>query len=404
MRPSAPSDSLQAAFHAKTGRVRRAPTAGGSVLMKTLTDAERLDWLQLIRTENIGPVTFSRLVSKFGSARAAIDALPQMAAKAGRKLPLRAASRSEAEKEFERAGKSGAKLIASCEPEYPRLLAEIADAPPLLYVRGHSSLFSKPAVAVIGARNASGIGRKMARILSEYLGSNGFAVVSGLARGIDGAAHEAALKTGTIAIVAGGVDVIYPPEHGELTEMIAAQGAVISEQPPGAEPTARDFPKRNRIISGLSRGVVVVEAAARSGTLITARFALEQGREVFAVPGSPLDPRCEGANRLIRDGATLVQNGADIIDALAAQLRTINDPPRDFLDWAPADESEYSATDAQRLRDLVKEALSFAPLHRDEILREIDAPASLVIDALVDLVLAGEAQEHSGGRFTLGER
>ena len=373
-------------------------------MTKTLTDAERLDWLQLIRTENIGPVTFSRLVSRFGSARAAIDALPQMAAKAGRKLPLRAASRSDAEKEIECARKCGAKLIASCEAEYPPLLVETADAPPLLYVRGHSSLFSKPAVAIIGARNASGIGRKMARILSEYLGANGFVIVSGLARGIDGAAHEAALKTGTIAIVAGGVDVIYPPEHAELTDLIATQGAVISEQPPGAEPTARDFPKRNRIISGLSRGVVVVEAAARSGTLITARFALEQGREVFAVPGSPLDPRCEGANRLIRDGATLVQNGADIIDALAAQLRQVSDPPRDFLEWAPADEREFSESEAQKIRDRVKEALSFAPLHRDEILREIDAPASLVIDALVDLVLAGEAEEHSGGRFTLGER
>lgn len=371
--------------------------------MPTLSDSERLDWLQLIRTENIGPITFAQLLKRFGSARAAIEALPQMAAKAGRKLPLRAASRADAEREVERAGKAGARLIASCEPDYPHPLAAIADAPPLIYVRGHASLFAKPAVAVIGARNASGVGRKIARNLAESLGANGVVVVSGLARGIDGAAHEAALKTGTIAVVAGGVDVIYPPEHAELTAMIAERGAVISEQPPGAEPTARDFPRRNRIISGLSRGVVVVEAAAKSGTLITARFALEQGREVFAVPGSPLDPRCQGANKLIRDGATLVQSGEDILEALAAQVRAIEEPGRGFLEWAPADPEAAGPKEVSRIRDLVKETLSFTPLHRDEILREVEAPASLVIDALVDLVLAGEAEEHSGGRFSLRE-
>ncbi len=371
--------------------------------MPTLSDAERLDWLQLIRTENIGPVTFARLLSRFGTAKAAISALPQMAAKAGRKLPLRAASRDEAEREVERASRCGARLLASCEAEYSQALAAIADAPPLVYVRGHVGLFAKPAVAIIGARNASGVGRKIARALSESLGANGIVVVSGLARGIDGAAHEAALKTGTIAVVAGGVDIVYPPEHAELTKLIAEQGAVLSEQPPGAEPTARDFPRRNRIISGLSRGVVVVEAAAKSGTLITARFALEQGREVFAVPGSPLDPRCQGANRLIRDGATLVQNGDDIIEALAAQVRTIEEPSRGFLEWAPSDPDAADPRNAMRIRNQVKETLSFTPLHRDEILREIDAPASLIIDALVDLVLAGEAEEHSGGRFSLRE-
>ena len=318
-------------------------------------------------------------------------------------MPLLAARRDEAEREIERASDVGARLIASCEAEYPQPLANIPDAPPLIYVRGHSSLFKRPAVAIIGARNASGVGRKIARSLSESLGANGVVVVSGLARGIDGAAHEAALKSGTIAVVAGGVDVIYPPEHGELTAAIAEQGAVVSEQPPGAEPTARDFPRRNRIISGLSRGIVVVEAAAKSGTLITARFALEQGREVFAVPGSPLDPRCQGANRLIRDGATLVQNGEDILEALAAQVRTVEEPARGFLEWAPRDHEPAGPKEISRIRDQVKEALSYTPLHRDEILREIDAPASLVIDALVDLVLAGEAEEHSGGRFSLRE-
>ncbi len=315
-------------------RLKQANALKGETLPK-LSEAERLDWLQLIRTENIGPITFARLLSRFGSAAAAIDALPQMAQKAGRKLPLRAALRSDAEREIERAIRIGARLIASCEAEYPEPLASIADAPPLLYVRGHASLFAKPAVAIIGARNASGVGRKIARSLSEGLGASGIVIVSGLARGIDGAAHEAALKTGTIAVVAGGVDIIYPPEHAALTELIAEQGAIVSERPPGAEPKARDFPRRNRIIAGLSRGVVVVEAAARSGTLITARFALEQGREVFAVPGSPLDPRCQGANALIRDGATLVQSGTDILDALAAQIRTVEEPERGISNGRP---------------------------------------------------------------------
>lgn len=370
--------------------------------LKKLTDAERVDWLRLIRTENVGPVTFARLLARFGSARGAIDALPHLSAKAGRKLPLKASPHSDAEAELQRAAECGARAIASCEPDYPRPLAAIPDAPPLIYLRGHSSLFEKPAVAIIGARNASSIGRKMARILTEGLGAQGFAIVSGLARGIDGAAHEASLKTGTIAVVAGGVDVIYPPEHDELTRRIAEEGALVSEQPPGAEPTARDFPKRNRIISGLSRGVVVVEAAAKSGTLITARFALEQGREVFAVPGSPLDPRCQGANRLIRDGAALTQSADDIIDVLAGQLRGAQEPPEEPAEWIGEPQADpFSVEESKRVPAAVRELLGFTPVHRDEILRDIDAPASLVIDALVDLALADEAEEHSGGRFSL---
>lgn len=367
--------------------------------MAALTDAERLDWLRLIRTETIGPITFMRLVDRFGSPARALEALPQLAVKAGRRGALKAAPRADAEAELARAAAAGMRLIARCEPEYSKPLAEIPDAPPVLYLRGHASLFEKPAVAVIGARNASGAGRKMARMIAEGLGAAGVVVVSGLARGIDGAAHDAALKTGTIAVVAGGADVIYPPEHDALTAAIAEQGAVISEQPPGAEPTARDFPRRNRLISGLSRGVVVVEAAARSGTLITARFALEQGREVFAVPGSPLDPRCQGANRLIREGATLVESAEDVLDVLAQQNRAAREPRNDFLGWSG--EAEPDPAEVRRIRDLVRELLSFAPTHRDEILREAEAPPPLVIDALIDLVLAGEAEEHSGGRFAL---
>jgi len=341
-------------------------------------------------------------LSRFGSAGAAIDALPQLSAKAGRKLPLKATSRSEAEAEFDRARECGARPIAYCEPDYPRPLAAIPDAPPLIYLRGHESLFERPAVAIIGARNASSIGRKMARILAEGLGAQGFAVVSGLARGIDGAAHEASLKTGTIAVVAGGADVIYPPEHDELTKRIIDEGALISEQPPGAIPTARDFPKRNRIISGLSRGVVVVEAAAKSGTLITARFALEHGRDVFAVPGSPLDPRCQGANRLIRDGATLTQSADDVIEALSGQLRGAQEPPEAHAEWVAEPQADpFSLKETERVREAVRELLGFTPVHRDEILRDVDAPTSLVFDALLVLVLAGDVEEHSGGRFSL---
>jgi DNA processing protein len=367
--------------------------------MTGLSDAERLDWLRLIRTETIGPITFARLADRFGCPGRAIEALPQLAAKAGRRGALKAFPRGDAEAELARASTLGMRLIARCEADYPRPLAEIPDAPPVLYVRGHVSLFDKPAVAVIGARNASGVGRKMARMIAEGLGAAGVVVVSGLARGIDGAAHEAALKTGTIAVVAGGADVIYPPEHDMLMAAIAAQGAIISEQPPGAEPTARDFPRRNRLISGLARGVVVVEAAARSGTLITARFALEQGREVFAVPGSPLDPRCQGANRLIRDGATLVETAEDVLDVLAQANRAAREPAHDLFSWNS--EGNPDAAEVARVRAQVRELLSFTPAHRDEILREADAPPALVIDALIDLVLTGEAEEHSGGRFAL---
>jgi len=367
--------------------------------MGALSDAERLDWLRLIRTETIGPVTFARLVARFGSPGRAIEALPQLAASAGRRGALKPALRADAEAELERARETGARLIASCEPDYPAPLAEIADAPPVIYVRGHASLFQKPAIAVIGARNASSVGRKIARMLAEGIGAAGVVVVSGLARGIDGAAHEAALKTGTIAVVAGGADVVYPPEHGDLTAAIAARGAILSEQAPGIQPTARDFPRRNRLISGLSRGVVVVEAAARSGTLITARFALEQGREVFAVPGSPLDPRCQGANQLIRQGATLVETADDILDVLAQQNRMAREPAHDPFTWGG--DANPDAKEVARIRDTVRELLSFTPAHRDEILREAEAPPALVIDALIDLVLAGEAEEHSGGRFSL---
>lgn len=365
-----------------------------------MSPAGLLDRLQLIRTETIGPITYFGLVERFGSAGEALERLPALARAAGRKAAIRLAGRDACKAEIERAEEIGARFLADDDEDYPAMLAPLGDRPPLLCIKGEAALLQKPAVAIVGARNASGVGRKMARMLAEGLGAADYVVVSGLARGVDGAAHEASLRTGTIAVVAGGLDVIYPPEHEALTAAIGERGLIVSERPLGQQPTARDFPRRNRLISGLSLGVVVVEAAARSGTLITARFALEQGREVFAVPGSPLDPRCQGANRLIRDGAALVETADDIIEALACGPRRLAAaPPEGEASFREDDPAQLAAT-----RALVLEALSFAPLHRDEILREIAAPAGAVIDALVDLVLAGEAEEHSGGRFSLPAR
>lgn len=370
--------------------------------MRQLDERERLDWLQLIRTASIGPITFHRLIARFGGAAEALAALPELSKQSGRTKALNPASRDAAEAELVQADQYGVKIIATCENNYPRPLREIADPPPLIFVRGDPALYERPAAAIIGARNASGVGRKMARSLAADLGEAGVIVVSGLARGIDGAAHAAALSTGTIAVVAGGVDVIYPPEHDELTADIAREGVVMSECPLGYRPTARDFPKRNRLISGLSRGVVVVEAAARSGTLITARFALEQGREVFAVPGSPLDPRCQGANRLIRDGATLIENAQDILDVFAAQAQGAREDTDDLFDWNVARTAgEPDRKSLNALREEILALLSFTPLHRDELMRELQAPAGLFADALLELVLTGAAEEHSGGRFSL---
>lgn len=380
-------------------------------MRRTLTDEERLDWVQLIRTPSIGPITFYRLLSKFGSAADALNALPEISRKTGRKVPLTPYDRSLAKAEIAKAWNTGTQILASCEPDYPLLLTQIADPPPLLFVRGHISLFDKISIAIIGARNASGLGRKLARQLSHDLGQAGYVVTSGLARGIDGAAHAAALSTGTIAVVAGGIDVIYPPEHDQLTDEVSKQGLIVSERPLGAEPTARDFPRRNRLISGLSRGVVIVEAAAKSGTLITARYALEQGREVFAVPGSPLDPRCKGANALLRDGATLVESADDIINTLTAQLSSMKEQGReknltgdlfDAFAQTPARDDQNGFDDpaqfaeiAERLFDL----LGFSPLHRDELVREVQAPAPVIADALLDLVLSGRVIEAGGGHF-----
>ena len=272
---------------------------------RTLSEAERLDWLRLARSENVGPITFFALLERFGSPASVLDALPALARRGGRRRPIKVCARATAEREVEALGRLGGCLIALGEPAYPEPLAAIADPPPVIALRGRADLLAGDCVAVVGARNASANGLHFAERLAADLGEAGLTVVSGMARGIDARAHAGALATGTVAVMGGGIDVLYPKENGALFEKLLAEGTVVAEAPLGTVPMGRHFPRRNRIISGLSRGVVVVEGAARSGSLITARLALEQGREVMAVPGSPLDPRASGPNRLIRQGATL---------------------------------------------------------------------------------------------------
>ena len=280
-----------------------------------MKNSERLAWLRLTRTENIGPATFANLIARFGGAEAALAAVPGLAARGGKRefiLP----PENEIVAEFAALQKIGGRFLLSCEPEFPHGLAALDPPPPVIAVLGHGHLLQREMVAIVGARNASALGRKLAWTLAHDLGETGLAIVSGLARGIDAAAHEAALETGTVAVVAGGIDIVYPPENQALYEAIRERGALISEMRLGEAPQARHFPRRNRLISGLARGVVVVEAAERSGSLITAQFALEQGREIFAVPGSPLDPRDRGCNRLLREGATLTESASDVLAVL----------------------------------------------------------------------------------------
>jgi DNA processing protein len=364
-----------------------------------LNRSEQADWLRLIRSENVGPVTFFHLVRYYGSAGAALDALPALAARGG-KRKIKICPKDVAERELERIEAIGAALIAHGEPAYPRALGAIEDAPPLLMRLGHGDLLERPLVAIVGARNASSNGRRLASQLAADLGAAGMTVVSGMARGIDTAAHTGALETGTAAVVAGGIDVVYPAENQALYDDIVARGVVLSESPPGMEPIARHFPRRNRLVSGLSLGVVVVEAAPRSGSLITARLALEQGREVFAVPGSPLDPRARGANNLIRQGATLTESAEDILSVISEQMiRSLEDPSGGSFDPPPGRPPPASELDGARKN--IIELLSPSPAPVDELIRECQVSAALVAVVLLELELAGRIERHPGGRVSL---
>ncbi|MDB5578628.1 MAG: protecting protein DprA [Bradyrhizobium sp.] len=360
-----------------------------------LTDAERIDRLRLIRSDNVGPRTFRSLMNHFGSARVALQRLPDLARHGGADRPGRICSEEDARGELAASKRMGVHLLAPEEAGYPPRLATLDDAPPLLGVRGALDALMRPMLAVVGSRNASGAGLKFAGTLARDLSEAGFVIVSGLARGIDQAAHRASLANGTVAVLAGGHDRIYPPEHEDLlVQLLDSGGAAISEMPLGHVPKARDFPRRNRLISGTALGVVVVEAALRSGSLITARIAAEQGREVFAVPGSPLDPRAAGTNDLIKQGATLTTEAADVISAVEPimgrplQLREPDDEP---LDVEPAN------SDRARIVGL----LGPAPILLDDLIRMAGASPAVVRAVLLELELAGRLERHGGGLVSM---
>lgn len=348
-----------------------------------LTDQERLSWLRLIRSENIGAIVFDQLIGKFGTAAAALDALPDLT----RKRPLKICGLEDAQAEFDRAETAGARFVAKAEPGYPPLLRHCDGAPPLICVKGRTELTAGDAVAIVGSRNASANGKRLARMFASDLAAAGLTIVSGLARGIDTAAHEAALARGTVAVLGTGIDIIYPPENSALQKQIGEEGLLVSEMPPGAAPRETSFPRRNRIISGMCRAVIVVEAALRSGSLITARFANEQGREVFAVPGSPLDPRAEGTNRLIGEGAHLLSRSQEVLDSLLA-MRPKSIPETPVAEPVPETEIDGSA------RATVLSLLGPAPTEVDDLIRESGLPAQQVLGVLLELELAGQLTRH----------
>ena len=362
-----------------------------------LTDVQRLDWLRLIRSENVGPRTFRTLLNHFGGAHAALEALPDMARRGGAAKPARLCSRDEAERELAAAARLGVSLVALGEPDYPARLRMIDDAPPLIAVRGKVAALAQPMIAVVGSRNASAAGVKFADRVARDFGAAGFVVVSGLARGIDGAAHRASLSGGTIAVLAGGHDHIYPPEHVDLLGQILDEGAAVSEMPMGWEPRSRDFPRRNRLISGLSLGVVIVEAARRSGSLITARMALEQGREVFAVPGSPLDPRAEGTNGLLKQGATLVTEADDVLEVLRPILGQAPDLLAEEPDTGAPPHSEPARSDRERIVAL----LGPTPVSIDDLVRLSALSPAVVRTVLLELEIAGRLERHGGSLVSL---
>jgi DNA processing protein len=367
-----------------------------------LDAAQRLACLRLIRSDNVGPVTFRELINHFGGAERALEALPELSRKGGRRQALRICPHNIAEAELEAADRIGARPLFTIEPGYPPALAAVDVPPPLLYVKGNTGHLTRPMVAIVGARNGSAAGQKLARLFASHLGAAGFVIASGLARGIDAAAHDAALATGTAAVLAGGIDNIYPPENAGLQRQIGERGCLVTENPPGFVPRAQDFPRRNRIISGLALGVLIVEAARRSGTLITARMAGEQGREVFAIPGHPLDPRAEGTNALIKSGATMVTEPDDVLSALAPMLREAPspaflappEPPALACPRLPDRASDLppQVPDADRERLLT--ALGPAPTDIDELGRATGLSARAIQVALLELTLAGRVERH----------
>ena len=361
--------------------------------------AEKLAWLRLSRTDNVGPITFFRLVDTYGSAEDALDILPELSRRGGRTKPLTPPKQGDIEKEYAALQKLGGDIITVRCPDYPLALAATDDAPPVISYLGNPALMSKSCIAMVGARNASINGRKFALKLARDLGGLNQIIVSGLARGIDTAAHQGALPTGTIAVVAGGIDVVYPEENAKLYDEVKEQGLIIAESPFGQKPFAQSFPRRNRIVSGLSKGVIVVEATMRSGSLITARLAGEQGRDVYAVPGHPFDPRAQGTNHLLHQGATLARNAEDIMEMIndfSGQALQESPPPEESF-HAPAPEADIPAN----AQDRILEHLSFQPVSVDELIRSCQLSIPVVQTILLELELAGRIKRLPGGRVSL---
>jgi len=369
------------------------------------TEDDRVLWLRLLRSRRVGIATFFKLLRDHGSAAAALDALPEIARAAG-VTDYKICPEGVVFTELKNARAQNARMICIGSPDYPVALTEIPDPPPILWAVGNLDVLKRPMIAMVGARNASSLGTRMAKTLSRDLAAAGYVVVSGLARGVDAAAHHAALETGTVAVLAGGVDILYPAENAQLAKSIPPQGLRLSEQPMGLTPHARHFPRRNRIISGLSRGVIVVEAAARSGSLITARNALDQGREILSVPGHPFDSRASGCNMLIRDGAHLVRSAADVIEALAPLSEPDEqvEPVQKSLNLngvsAPPSENRGLAETAKLHRQILQR-LGPSPLAVDQLIRDLVAPAQLGAPVLVDLELDGKIKRQPGGLLSL---
>ncbi|PKB25708.1 DNA protecting protein DprA [Novosphingobium kunmingense] len=361
--------------------------------MTALGQDEAFARIRLLRSPNVGPVSYRQLLGRFGSAVAALEALPDLA---GRSKPYRVAPEARVADEVAAVRRAGARYLFHDAPDYPALLATLDAAPPILTYRGDAALAAKPCVAIVGARNASAAAVKLARQFAGDLAEAGFVVVSGLARGIDGAAHQAALAGGTIGVIASGIDVTYPPEHADLQEEVARHGLLLAEQPPGTDPLARHFPSRNRIIAGLAAGTLVVEAAPKSGSLITARLAGEAGREVMAVPGSPLEPRSQGCNLLIREGAVLVQSAEDVIELLSS----FDGTPRSHFREAAAEFAGVPDDLGDTPADVVG-LLTLAPVAVDELIRQSGESAAAVQLALLELELSGRLVRHAAGRVSL---
>ncbi len=370
---------------------------------KDLDEKERLNWLRLIRTDNIGPITFYQLIENFGSAGEALKALPELAKRGGRKKPLNAPSEKAIEQEYRALQKIGGTIITAMDESYPLALAATDDAPPVLSIRGDASLLNKSCIAIVGARNASINGKKFSFKIAADLGVKGQIITSGLARGIDTAAHEGSLQTGTIAVVAGGIDVVYPEENQKLYDAIAEKGVIVAESAFGAKPFAAAFPRRNRIVSGISKGIIVVEATQRSGSLITARLAGEQGRDVFAVPGSPLDPRASGPNHLIREGATLIRSADDVLEILMNfSGNTLREPLYTKANFTlPITLAANTDSPPEDLQEKVLSHLSFSSISVDELIRACHVTISALQTTLLELELAGRIKRLPGNRIML---